>query len=240
VDLCKKKIFQEEGDVGEQWISAAFDPENKVVVACHRGRRTEKALTALVEDTVERLKAPLDVLYTSDEWDPYAGALRNNLYETVKPWPHNGPGRPCKPRKVPHRDLKYAVVHKHRQGGRVVQVTRKIVYGNEQEIMKIIEASPVSKTINTAFIERTNLTLREGNRRLTRKTNGFSKAARLLDCQLAVYLTHYHFVRPHGGLIKKANGQKQIHRTPFMAAGFTDRIWSMMDLLKYIPTNGKS
>ncbi|MHC9543644.1 MAG: hypothetical protein AB9903_29380 [Vulcanimicrobiota bacterium] len=121
----------------------------------------------------------------------------------------------------------------------MVLVTRKVVYGNEEEIMKIIEASPVSRAINTSFIERTDLTLREGNRRLTRKTNGFSKVARFLDCQLAVYLTHYHFVRPHGGLTLKVDGHKQIHRTPFMAAKLTDRIriWSIIDLLKYIPTN---
>ncbi|MHC9540664.1 MAG: IS1 family transposase [Vulcanimicrobiota bacterium] len=192
MDLCKKKSCKEGegGDIGQQWISAAFDAENKVVVGCQRGKRTEKALTVLVEDTVGRLKSPLDVLYTSDEWDAYAGTLRNNLYEIVEPEPHDGPGRPPKPKKVPHKDLKYAVVHKHRKGGKVVQVTRKVVYGNEEEIMKMIEASSVSRTINTAFIERNNLTLREGNRRLTRKTNGFSKAARLLDCQLAVYLTH--------------------------------------------------
>ncbi len=239
MDLCKKKNCKEgDGeDIGQQWISAAFDAENKVVVACQRGKRTEKALTALVEDTVERLKAPLDVLYTSDEWDAYAGALRNNLYEIIEPEPHDGPGRPPKPKKVPHKDLKYAVVHKQRKGGKVVKVTRKVVYGKEEEIMKRIEASSVSRTINTAFIERNNLTLREGNRRLTRKTNGFSKAARLHDCQLAVFLTHYHFVRPHGGLTLKAEGQKRIHRTPFMAAGLTDKIWSFEELLRYVPTN---
>ncbi|MHC9540567.1 MAG: IS1 family transposase [Vulcanimicrobiota bacterium] len=210
---------------------------SKIVVACQRGTRTEKSLTDLVEDTVGRLKSPLDVLYTSDEWDAYAGALRNIFYEIVEPVPHDGPGRKAKPKKLPHKDLKYAVVHKERKGGKVIKVTRKVVYGNEGEIMKMIEANPVSHAINTAFIERNNLTLREGNRRLTRKTSGFSKAARLLDCQLAVFLTHYHFVRPHGGLTLKTEGQKCIHRTPFMAAGLTDKIWSFEELLRYVPVN---
>lgn len=238
MDFCKKKESDEEcesEDVGKQWIAAAIDPKSKVVVAHHRGKRDEESLTTLVEKTASRLGSPLDVLYVSDEWDPYGLALKNIFGQFEVLPPRCGPGRPRKPRRVAHSDLKYAVVHKTRKGSKVIKVERKVIYGNKSEILDMLKQSPVSSTINTSFIERNNLNLRHFNRRLTRKSIGFSKAARLLDCQITLFLAYYHFVLPHGGLRIKQSGEKAIKRTPFMAAGFVDKIWSLEELVRYIP-----
>ena len=98
-----------------------------------------------------------------------------------------------------------------------------------------MEASPVSKSVNTSFIERNNLTLRQYSRRLTRKTNGFSKDISKLEAQLYLALGYYHFVKEHFGLRQesKDNSRKWIQRTPAMAAGITDHIWTTRELMIY-------
>jgi IS1 family transposase len=89
--------------------------------------------------------------------------------------------------------LLYAQVVKHRQNGRVVEVNYRIVFGQEESVEQRLKQSPVSYTINTSFVERENLTLRQSNRRLTRKTNGFSKEISGLEQQLWVSLAYYYF-----------------------------------------------
>jgi hypothetical protein len=119
--------------------------------------------------------------------------------------------------------------------GRVTKVERKVIFGNESTILDMLNQSSVSKTINTSFIERSNLNMRHFNGRLHRKSLCFSKEARPLDCQLNLFIAYYHFVLTHGGLDIKRPGEKVVKRTPFMAAGFTNKVWKMEELLKYVP-----
>jgi hypothetical protein len=143
-------------------------------------------------------------------------------------------------------------VVKERENGRVVDVSYRVVYGQEQDIEEYLKQSRVSHTINTSFVERDNLTLRQSNRRLTRKTNGFSKEITGLEKQLWVSLAYYHFVLPHYSLrtplaepipTRGAGSQKRWQAvTPvlakpcpigLLAAGLTDHIWSTSELLSY-------
>jgi hypothetical protein len=149
-------------------------------------------------------------------------------YSTLIPVESTGKrGRPKKPIVQIDPELQYATVHKTRDKGR-------IVFGKEQDINNILENSPVSQAINTSFVERNNLTLRQHSRRLTRKTNGFSKALRNLEAQVILVMAYYNFVRSHCSLKIKGQGE----RTPAMAAELTDHKWSMSELLTYrIPDN---
>ncbi len=124
---------------------------------------------------------------------------------------------------------------KHRKKGRVVSISTKVIFGKDEEIKTLLEDSPVSKSVNTSFIERNNLTLRQHSRRLGRKTNGFSKDISKLEAQLYLALGYYHFVKEHFGLRKeyKDNRKKWFQRTPAMAARITDHIWSTRELLIY-------
>jgi hypothetical protein len=90
--------------------------------------------------------------------------------------------------------------HKHRRKGRVISVTTKVIFGKEQEVKELLQASPVSKSVNISFVERNNLTLRQQSRRLGRKTNGFSKDISKLEAQLYLASGYYHFVKEHFGL----------------------------------------
>ena len=128
----------------------------------------------------------------------------------------------------------YATVHKTREKGRVIKIERRIVFGKEQEIYNTLEHSPVSQTVNTSYVERNNLNLRQHSRRLTRKTNGFSKVKRNLEAQVILVMAYYNFVRPHCSLRIKGKGE----RTPAMKAELTDRVWSMSELMTYrVPNN---
>jgi len=76
----------------------------------------------------------------------------------------------------------------------VVGVDTEVVFGEKDAAMKSIAHSPVSSHINIAFIERNNLTIRERNRRLTRKTLGFSKKKKLLISSLNIYFWNISFL----------------------------------------------
>ena len=82
-----------------------------------------------------------------------------------------------------------------------------------------LRISPVSSHINTASIERNNLTIRERNRRLTRKTLGFSKKKRLLVSSLNIYFGIYHFIKTHKGLRIRVDQKerKWMQRAPMIA-----------------------
>jgi len=88
--------------------------------------------------------------------------------------------------------------------------------------------------INTAYIERDNLTLRQELHRLTRKTLGFSKNLRELQHALDFIEAHDNFIKPHRSLRQKAlckGNPVWIPRTPAMAAGISRHIWTLEELL---------
>jgi hypothetical protein len=111
-------------------------------------------------------------------------------------------------------------------------MTTRAVFGTEKADVAKLKRSSVSQSINTSFVERNNLTMRHHNRRLVRKTMAFSKKRERLEQQLHVAFAYYHFVKLHLGLRQrvKSPGKKYRQRTPIMAAGSTDHIWTMPEL----------
>jgi IS1 family transposase len=90
-----------------------------------------------------------------------------------------------------------------------------------EAISKVVIGKPDPKYISTSYIERQNLTLRMMSRRFTRLTNAFSKKLSHLKAAVTLHFAYYNFCRVHQSLKK----------TPCMAAGITDRIWSIQDLM---------
>jgi hypothetical protein len=97
---------------------------------------------------------------------------------------------------VPRPDLLYAQVVKQRERGQVVAVSSKIVFGDQHAVQRRLATSPASLTINTSFVERENVTLRQTNRRLRRKTNAYSKELAWLEKHLWLSVAYYHLVLP--------------------------------------------
>jgi len=84
-----------------------------------------------------------------------------------------------------------------------------------------IEGNPDPKHVSTSYAERQNLTMRMHMRRFTRLTNGFSKKVENHVNAVALHFAYYNFVRIH----------QTLRVTPAMAAGVTDRLWEMADLV---------
>lgn len=93
---------------------------------------------------------------------------------------------------------------------------------------RIIQGHPYPTLISTSFVERQNLTMRMNMRRFTRLTNGFSKKIENHIFAVAIYFMHYNFARTHKTLANPYS------RTPAMAAGISDHIWSFQEIVKLI------
>lgn len=170
-------------------------------------------------------------LFVSDELPHYGTVLSELFHELVPPEPTGKPGRPRKPEKVIDSDLDYATVHKTRQGASVIKVEQKVIYGNEQQIFTRLEESP-SQTINTAYVERSNLDWRLWDAHLARKAPTVARSIDWLKAKFAICVACYNLIRPHETL---SRGDDRIFRpkTPAMAAKVTDHRWTFSELLAY-------
>jgi hypothetical protein len=89
---------------------------------------------------------------------------------------------------------------------------------------KVRLGDPDLARVSTSYVERQNLTMRMGMRRFTRLTNGFSKKVDNHMAAVALHFMHYNFARPHTTL------KNPYPRTPAMAAGVADHIWTMQEI----------
>jgi len=162
------------------------------------------------------------------------GAYREAMVETWgKVPPSKGRGFPPS-EKQPQPDWHYLQVVKHREGGRVVQVEVKVIYG-DQTTLDLIGA-------HTSYVERTNLTSRQMNGRLVRKTLSFSKELEMLEASSVWEDAAYNLTRPVKTLRLEVNEEKRRfqQRSPAMAAGLTDHIWTIKELLWTVVTPRQS
>ena len=104
------------------------------------------------------------------------------------------------PRRRPRPDLRYAQVVEQRTGGRITAIHTQVVFGDPAAGAARLAQSPVSRRINTRFVERDNLTQRQQNRRLTRRTNGFSKDLTWFETPMWLSLACHHLILPHASV----------------------------------------
>jgi IS1 family transposase len=211
----------------------ALDPEHRLVVSVVPGKRTEAKVHQLVQDFRERTQGRLMNLMTSDEYPAYQTAIFE-AYGVVQEQPRTGrPGRPRKPRKVLPEGLKYATVHKERRNGRVVKVSPRVVFGTMAAVLAALAVSLVSKVVSTVFIERHNGSDRNRNRRKVRKTGCFSKDWQVHEAMTYFTLYSYNFCWAVRTLRVKVSKREYQQRTPAMAAGLTDHIWTTKEWITY-------
>jgi hypothetical protein len=147
---------------------------------------------------------------------------------------YQGVGRPPT-LKRPQPGWQYLQAVKQRENGHVVGVSLRVIFGDKDEVLELLGKS-------TSYIERTHLTMRLFNSRLTRKTLGFSKKLEMYRASAAWEDLVYNFARPVKTLRVKilADPKRRWEpRTPAMAAGLTDHIWTVKELLTtvVIPNN---
>jgi IS1 family transposase len=223
---------QEEAD-GSCWIWIALASEYRLMLAVVVGPRSQHCAYQLIERTSYVLCGQIP-LFVSDGLDCYGVALLDRYHVRIFHPPTGKRGRPRCAEKRPHPDLRYAQVVKKREKGRLVSVSKRIVYGDNSKI------DP--KDITTSLVERLNLTLRRENSTLQRKTLSFAKDEAELKAHLALQVAYYHFVRPHLSLreritegTEKEPSRRWRRRTPAMSAKITDHMWSLRELLTFRP-----
>jgi IS1 family transposase len=218
---------------GDDWDHTAVDPESRLLLAWVPGKRDGATCEALVRQVHDRTGGRTDLLITTDEHAPYETAIRA-VYGVEQPRPKRpGPGRPPKPVKVVPPELCYATVRKRREKGRVVEVVRKLVFGTLCLLEALLRRSTASTTINTSFVERNNGTDRHQNSRKRRKTYGFSKDLRLHRAASSFIGYSDNFCWPVRTLQTRKPGGVWQARTPAMAAGLSDHVWSIEEWTTY-------
>jgi len=200
------------------WVWVSFAPEYRLILDISVGFRTQQEADTFIAKTASHISnIPF---FLSDGLSLYAGALLETFGHKIT-CPRSGKrGRPKKPIVIPDENLKYAQVVKVREGNHLIQVVHRAVFGQNID----------PHTISTSLIERQNLTFRQENNRVSRKTIGFSKKIEWLSHQMTLYCTYFNFCRLHRGLTIDNGSDVRVKRSPALAAGIIDHVWSVHEL----------
>lgn len=223
-----------DNELGSVWDHVAFDPETKLAVSVVAGRRGVASVRKVVRDFAHRTDEAVPQLVTTDWYKPYRDVLREAYGELLSVPRRSARGRRPKPR---HRDptaMVYVAVQKHRRKGRVVKVSLRTIFGTQEEARLALAQSSVSQQFNTTFVERYNATDRHLNARKARKVYRFSKDPQLHQAATAYTQGVYNFCRANRTLTVRTcspSGTRVIHRTPAMAEGITDHVWSVAEFI---------
>jgi hypothetical protein len=209
-----------------------IDMDNRLRVA--RGiAKTETKASLIVFQTLKQRGHPEAPPPTvSDGWGGIGEAMIE-VYGEVPPY--QGSGRPPT-RKQPQAGWQYLQVIKHRdEHGHLERIEQRVIFGDEAEVLALLGRS-------TAYIERTHLTMRLFNGRLTRKTLAFSKSPDMYRAAATWEDLVYNLARPLKTLRLEVTDdpkRRWLPRSPAMAAGLTDHIWTVKELLTtvVIPNN---
>lgn len=213
---------------GDQWDFVALDPDSRLILSVFVGKRLRDNAEMLLEDVKGRLPAPPELI-TSDEWSSYPEVIKEVFGEEHTPPRTGKPGRPAGPRKEVPEGLNYATVHKRRAKGRVVEVLTRVVMGTLAVVLALLGGGKIS----TSYLERNNATDRHRNARKARKTYRFSKDFEAHEAMTYFTLYSYNFCWPVRTLRKKIGYRRYQPRTPAMAAGLTDHVWSLEEWLAF-------
>lgn len=202
-----------------------IDSDTRLRVA--RGiAKTESEASQIVFTTLQQRGHPDKPPPTiSDGW----GGIREAMVEVYgQVPPYSGRGRPPT-FKQPGEDWQYLQMVKRRENGRVIGTELRVIYGDEVEVLTLLGKS-------TSYIERSNLTSRHFNSRLTRKTLAFSKTITMHQAAATLEDAYYNLVRPHKTLRQEivAPDRRWLPRTPAMASALTGHIWTVKELFSKI------
>jgi hypothetical protein len=220
-----------DADKGDRWDHLALDPERALNLVVVPSRRTKAACLKVVKEVKQKTRERTDLLFTSDEHEPYAEAIEATYGKPVKA-KHKG-----QPRLKMPKDLVYATVKKEREKGRVVKITKTLLIGSYLYLFYWLLRSLVGLGINTSFVERANGTDRHQNARKIRKTYRFSKKVSFHDAMTYFTMYCYNFCWTVRTLPERFHIKGPC--TPAMAGELTDHVWSLMEWLTY-PTRPRS
>jgi len=223
------------------WVWAAIDPVTKLLLTIEVGNRTLAMAQYVVHQVVQVLAPGCVPLFVTDGFKEYTTALLTHYGQWVQPPRQRAQGPAPKPRWMPLPQLLYAQVVKTVRRRRLVDVKPRIVFGTRGAVQQVLAAH--GWQINTAFIERLNLTIRQHVAAVGRRVSTLCKGEDGLRQQLALYHVYYNFCLPHASLRHPLLQAEPTHgtgsakrwqsRTPAMAAGLTDHVWTLREVLLF-------
>jgi len=209
------------------WMGMAIDATSRLwmagVVSIHRDRELADRLLQQVRACCPCVRA---LLVCTDGWNAYPNSILRVFREKVKK--KAGPGRAC---LEVWPQLCIATVIKHTKRKRVVEVTRKLTWGTLEKAQQLLTMTRGCKQFNTSLIERFNATMRERLASLTRKCRHAAQRLETLETGMYLIGSTYNFCWAHHELSNKKHFGYGC--TPAMAAGLTDHIWSVSELLSF-------
>ena len=143
--------------------------------------------------------------------------------------PQGGASRRMVPEKAGPPELTYATVEKRRRRGRVVEILVQLIFGTMAARAKALRLSRVSQQVNVSFLERYHATDRHQNARKVRKTYTFSKDWRVHESMTDFTMYSYNFCWPVRTLEYRDDEGRVRKRSPAMAAGLADHVWTMRE-----------
>src|SRR6266700_3134915 len=223
------------------WVWAAIDPITKVLLTIDVDDRTLAMAQRVVHQVVQVLAPGCVPLFLTDGFKAYTPALLTHYGQWVQPARWRAQGPMPKPRWMPLPGLLYAQVIKTVRRRRLVDVQHRVVFGTLEAVQQVLAACGWQS--NTAFIERLNLSMRQHVAAIGRRVTTLCKHEDGLRQQLALYHVYYNFCLPHASLRVPlpqplpTNGTGSAKtwrpRTPAMAAGLTDRVWTLREVLLF-------
>ena len=232
-----------DGEDGRQWVWISFAPEFRLMIAAVVGPRTLDTAKEIVAATKARVTGI--PAFFSDGFTCYLAALITAFHIVTTCARTGKRGRPRKPLWEPHPDLVYGQLVKQKKQGKLLTLSTRVVLGAER-------LTHLGFTISTALVERVNLTLRQALAPLARKTSSFCKDRERLRQRVVFFQAFYNVARPHMSLRQPLPLHERIRhgaicprwreRTPAMAAGLTDHVWTFRELLtaKFEPLDSQS
>jgi len=223
------------------WVWTAMDPQSKLLLVIDVGTRTLAMAQRMVHQVVQILAPDSVPLCLTDGLKDYGTALLTHFGYWVQPQRRRATGAMPKPRWMPLPQLRYAQVVKSYRRRRIVGVKYRVVFGTMERVQQVLSAC--GRKINTAFVERLNLDIRQRVAAVGRRVNTLCKGEDGLQHQLVLFQTYHNFVLPHASLRQplliaeptNGKGSARVWRpcTPAMAAGLTDHVWSLKEVLLY-------
>ena len=223
------------------WVWTAMDPDSKLLLVIDVGTRTLEMAQRVVHRVVQVLAPGCVPLCLTDGLKDYGTAFLAHFGQWIQPERRQDKGPMPKPRWIPLPELLYAQVVKSYRRRRIVGVKHRVVFGTRLAIEQIL--ARCGWTINTAFIERLNLDIRQRVAAIGRRVNTLCQGKAGLRDQLALFQVYHNFVLPHASLRQalaepiptNGSGSVKLWRpcTPAMAAGLSDHVWSLREVLMF-------
>ena len=223
------------------WVWTAMDPTSKLLVVVDVGTRTLAMAQRVVHQLTQALAPDCVPLFVTDGLKDYATALLSHFGQWMQPERRQATGPLPKPRWMPLPALLYAQVVKSYRRRRIVGVKHRVVFGTQLAIAQAL--ATCGWTINTAFVERLNLDIRQRVAAIGRRVNTLCQGEAGLRDQVALFQVYHNFVLPHASLRQpllipqptNGRGSAKVGRpcTPAMAAGLMDHVWSLKEVLLY-------